>query len=243
MNKTHTASNCYTMTNNTTQTKTEWLDGNLPFSTRFDDTYFTRSDGLAETSHVFIAGNRLHERWGQMSQCTIGELGFGTGLNFLETVRQWQEISPAGATLQYISYEQYPLAGEDILRALSRWEVLDELAQSLVASWSTSGNFFKMKFSKNIKLKVNFGDANTLLPQCAQPIDAWYLDGFSPAKNPELWNSTLLKQVFAATKSGGKFATYTAAGFVRRNLQAAGFKVLRTKGFDTKREMLSGYRQ
>ncbi|MCF6322611.1 MAG: tRNA (5-methylaminomethyl-2-thiouridine)(34)-methyltransferase MnmD [Rhizobiaceae bacterium] len=227
----------------TKQSETEWLDENIPRSTRFDDTYYTKTDGRAETGHVFINGNNLPERWKTQSRFTIAELGFGTGLNFLETLRQWKEVRPPGTTLEFISFEQFPLTSDEMRRALSRWKALEQSAQSLCDHWQPDGKTFELEIFPHVTLRVNFGDANNLLPEHACPVDAWYLDGFSPAKNPQLWNEPLLKNVFALTKPGGTFATYTAAGFVRRNLQTAGFMVSRIKGFDTKREMLSGYKE
>ncbi len=231
------------MTHLTKNLETEWLDENIPRSTRFGDTYYTKSDGRAETGHVFINGNNLPERWKSPTRFTIGELGFGTGLNFLETVRQWKKTRPYGASLEFISFEQFPLSTDEMYRALSRWRELEEATEKLCGQWQVAEKLFELEFDDEVSLQVIFGDANILLPQYELKADAWYLDGFSPSKNPELWNETLLAEVFTKTKPGGTFATYSAAGFVRRNLQAAGFKVSRIKGFDTKREMLSGYKE
>ncbi|KAG1700646.1 tRNA 5-methylaminomethyl-2-thiouridine biosynthesis bifunctional protein MnmC [Nymphon striatum] len=143
------------------------------------------------------------KRWPEMDICTIAELGFGTGLNFLETVRQWQNFSIENSSLHFISFEQYPI-------------------------------------THKIKLTVHIGDANVLLPTQSLNADAWYLDGFSPAKNPELWNEEIMREVGKNTVKNGTFATYTAAGFVKRGLQSAGFEVEKVKGFGRKREMLAG---
>ena len=230
------------MTIHNQQAKTIWLEDNIPFSQIFDDTYFTKSDGRAETDHVFINGNNLRQRWADTKECTIGELGFGTGLNFIETARQWNAVKQPGASLEFISFELYPLNAQEMHRALARWKELDQLAEVLCSNWHANGDKFQFLFPDNIKLRVNFGDANHTLSQCALSADAWYLDGFSPAKNPQMWNETLMKNVYQASKHGTTFATYTVAGFVRRNLISAGFELSRKKGFGTKREMLSGYR-
>ncbi len=217
----------------------EWRDDNLPVSTRFDDPYYSKENGRAETDHVFIKGNRLHERWPDMQHCTIAELGFGTGLNFLEAVRQWQAFSPKDATLHFISFEQFPLPREDISRAVSYWPELEPLSVNLLDIWQ-SGNLIEVAFTENIRLTVHIGDANKLLPDLDFKADAWFLDGFSPAKNPELWNDELMACVGKRTVGDGTFATYTAAGFVKRNLQAVGFEVQKIGGFGTKRDMLVG---
>jgi len=217
-----------------------WEDKCLPRSTRFDDTYYSHADGRAETAHVFINGNALAERWPGVPEFTITELGFGTGLNFLETVRQWQTCKPPGATLNFISFEQFPITGEQMAKAHSRWPELAPYSKRLTGLWNPGHEFLEADFDTGIRLVVFMGDANIRLPQLELQSDAWYLDGFAPSKNPELWNTALLQAVFDKTRPGGSFATYTAAGFVRRNLEAAGFEVERLEGFATKREMLAG---
>ena len=220
----------------------EWRDDILPVSTRFDDPYFSEEDGRAETRHVFLRGNGFPLRWQGMKSCHIAELGFGTGLNFLETVHQWLGHRAETSQLNFTSFEQYPLNVADIKRALSVWPELTELTGRLTAIWSEVANIEKIsvEFENRVHLVIFIGDANDLLPQQTFAADAWYLDGFSPAKNPELWNAKLMAQVAAHTVANGTFATYTAAGFVRRNLEAAGFDVEKTKGFGRKREMLTG---
>ncbi len=225
------------------QAKTSWLENNVPLSNRFDDTYYTRSDGRGETNHVYIQGNDLPHRWMNCSHCVIAELGFGTGLNFLETARQWIEKKPVDATLDFVSFEQFPLVADEIRRAISPWNELEELTGILCQNWQTDRDKFEMEFPGDIRLKVNFGDANVLLPSHELFADAWYLDGFSPSKNPEMWNENLMCEIYKSTKSGGTFATYSVAGVVRRNLQTAGFETARAKGFGSKREMLTGYKQ
>lgn len=221
----------------------EWRDDITPISTRFNDPYYSVDDGRAETDYVFIQGNRLPTRWPNMQTCTIAELGFGTGLNFLETVRQWQTQKQQNTSLTFISFEQYPVTKEEIARALSNWPELETLSSRLIELWQPDEETLDIAFAPDIQLTVYMGDANTLFP--AQPFtaDAWYLDGFSPAKNPELWNEALMLEVGNHTKPSGTFATYTAAGFVKRGLAAAGFDVQKTKGFGRKRDMLIGKKQ
>lgn len=221
----------------------EWIDDQLPFSRQFDDTYYSKFDGRKETVHTFIEGNDLLQRWSTMEHCIIGELGFGTGLNFLETVRHWQKTKRTGAKLHFVSFEQYPLPLPQIRKALSRWPELDELQNQFAELWKPMPPILKVQFAPDIKLTVHLGDANEILPKLNLQADAWYLDGFSPAKNPQMWSENLLQAVFDNSKPGATLATYTAAGWVRRNLTTAGFQIEKTGGFAGKRDMVIGSRQ
>jgi len=228
---------------NNKDSQLEWRENDLPVSIRFDDPYYSKADGRAETSHVFIDSNNLPARWPDMQTCTIAELGFGTGLNFLETVRQWRLSNARNSKLHFISFEQFPISKADMQKALSNWPELNELNARLVELWKPAENIIDVEFSENIALTVHMQDANACLPQLRFLADVWYLDGFSPAKNPELWNENLMLEVANHTKQNGTFATYTSAGFVKRGLTAAGFIVEKTKGFGMKREMLIGKKQ
>ena len=228
-----------TQSSETGKAQVGWLEGSVPCSTRFDDPYYSRQDGLAETRHVFLAGNRLAERFAACDRFTIAELGFGTGLNFLATAQMWHETAPPAAKLDFFSFEQFPMTAGDMAAALTVWPELTMLARPLLEAWSDSSNLtkvFELK-NENIALTVLFGDANTRLPQAGFSADAWFLDGFSPAKNPELWNTTLMEEVFRRTRPGGTLATYSAAGWVRRNLETAGFRTERQPGYAGKRQM------
>ncbi|MCG6858327.1 MAG: tRNA (5-methylaminomethyl-2-thiouridine)(34)-methyltransferase MnmD [Salaquimonas sp.] len=220
----------------------DWIDGTIPFSPRFADTYYSKAGGLAEAEYVFIAGNGLPARWPAVPECTIAELGFGTGLNFLATMRHWRDLAPPGATLRYVSFEHLPLSPADMAKALSRWPELADVANRLASLWRPEFEILQVAFADKVELIVFMGDANIRLPQLELKADAWYLDGFAPSRNPELWSATLMAEVFAHTGPGGTFATYTAAGQVRRDLRAAGFVVERRPGFAGKREMLAGKR-
>ncbi len=212
----------------------------MPYSKEFGDHFYCRTDGRAECGHVFINANRLHERWAQNSECVIGELGFGTGLNFCETWRQWREAKPQGS-LHFISFELFPMDRESIGRALMQWPILEHERQNLATNWpDVREGTISIDLESNVRLTVICGDALTNLSNMEQTFDAWYLDGFAPSRNPDMWSEELLRSVFEHTKQGGSFGTYAAAGFVRRNLQAAGFKVERRPGFAGKREMLYG---
>lgn len=207
-----------------------WADGRVPVSARFDDPYFSLQDGLAETRHVFLAGNDLPARFA--SGFAIAELGFGTGLNLIATWAAW-ERSGQSSPLTYTSFEAYPMAPPDMSRALSAFPELAPWRDRFLAHWQGVGT---CAFD-TLHLQVIPGDARETLPAWQGRADAWYLDGFSPARNPELWDETLLAEVARHTLPGGTAATYTAAGFVRRRLQAAGFAVTRTTGFGRKRHM------
>ena len=212
-----------------------WQSDNVPVSTRFDDPYYSLENGLAETRHVFLSGNGLPERFRESFQ--IAELGFGTGMNFLAAVQMWQAQGVSGQ-MHFTSFEAYPMTRADMCKALQVFEVTRLPVDRLIALWSPEGGVFE--FAPGIRLEVIIGDARDTVAQWPGRADAWFLDGFSPAKNPQLWEQELLAQVALHTAPGGTFATYTAAGFVRRGLDGAGFDVRRVAGFGRKRHMSCG---
>ncbi|WP_176085378.1 tRNA (5-methylaminomethyl-2-thiouridine)(34)-methyltransferase MnmD [Martelella sp. HB161492] len=220
-----------------------WDEDGLPFSKGFGDHFFSTHDGRAECGHVFINANALPDRFAAAGTISIGELGFGTGLNFCETFRQWKRCRPPGARLDFSSFERFPINADAIDRALRRWPEIDGERATLVSLWpkQPSGTF-SLPVDGQTSLTLHCGDALECLSRLDQTFDAWFLDGFAPSKNPEMWSRELLQHVFRLTADGGTFGTYTAAGFVRRNLAAAGFNVERRAGFAGKREMLAGRR-
>lgn len=226
-----------------TYAQIDWETGDTPRSIQFDDPYFARENGRAETQHVFIAANDLPDRWHDAERFTIAELGFGTGLNFLETLQLWKREPRNGQSLRFVSFERYPMATEDIARALAPWPELHQHRDALLQHWppAQGSGVHTVPFG-NAELQLHLGDANATLRDWAGSADAWYLDGFSPAKNPDLWSAELMQMVHDHTVPGGTFATYTAAGFVRRNLLAAGFIVEKIPGYGRKRESLAGHR-
>ncbi len=205
-------------------------DGQVPVSTRFDDPYFSLTDGLAETTHVFLNGNDLPARFAP--GFAIAELGFGTGLNMLATWAAWEQ-SGQSAPLSYTSFEAYPMAIPDMAKALRPFPDLAPWRDRFLALWQGSGSLDLT----TLHLNVITGDARQTLPPWQGRADAWYLDGFSPAKNPELWGEALMGEVARHTRPNGTLATYSAAGSARRGLAAAGFRVTRTRGFGRKRHM------
>jgi tRNA U34 5-methylaminomethyl-2-thiouridine-forming methyltransferase MnmC len=210
----------------------DWRDGIIPVARAFDDPYFSLGGGLAETRHVFLQGNRLPERF--RDGFHIAELGFGTGLNLLATL-----LAHGGAGhLHYTSFEAFPLPAADIARALTAFPELAEIAPSFLSQWAAGAT--TLRFA-SLTARVILGDARETLPGWEGRADAWFLDGFSPAKNPELWSPDLMQEVARHTAPDGTFATYTAAGHVRRSLAEAGFTVTRQPGFGKKRHMSTGY--
>lgn len=209
----------------------DWKDGILPVSRRFDDPYFSIHDGLAETRHVYLAGNGLPARLRDGFQ--IAELGFGTGLNLLATL-----LAHSGpGMIRYTSFEAYPLAAADIARALQAFPQARAVADPFLDQWAAGATRIVLP---GILATVILGDARDTLPGWQGRADAWYLDGFSPAKNPDLWSPELMLQVARHTGAAGTFATYTAAGHVRRGLADAGFAVRRQPGYGRKRHMTTG---
>ncbi|MGR3454287.1 tRNA (5-methylaminomethyl-2-thiouridine)(34)-methyltransferase MnmD [Pseudooceanicola sp.] len=215
------------------QADLSWTDGEVPVSTRFDDPYFSLENGLAETEHVFLSGNGLPERF--RDGVRVAELGFGTGLNFLATLRAWRAAGAPGQ-LSFTSFEAFPMTRPDMARALAAFPDLAPEAATLLAVWKRLGPA-PHHVADGVSLALIVGDARRTLPAWNGTADAWFLDGFSPAKNPELWEEALMAEVFAHTAPGGTAATYTAAGFVRRGLAAAGFAVSRVPGYGRKRHM------
>jgi tRNA U34 5-methylaminomethyl-2-thiouridine-forming methyltransferase MnmC len=205
-----------------------------PVSLRFDDPYYALEDGLAEAEHVFLAGNDLPARF--RPGFHVAELGFGTGLNALATARCWCQAGLAGR-MKFTSFEAYPLSTDDMRRALARWPQLMDWSAPLLDAWTRGLPEARLP---GLDLRIVPGDARQALPASDILADAWYLDGFSPARNPELWEADLLHAVRAHTRKGGTVATYSAAGDVRRRLQAVGFEVERMPGFGRKRHMTRG---
>ena len=222
------------MSDNDQSAELDWRDGVIPVSRRFDDPYFSLNDGLAETRHVFLDGNGLPERL--RDGFRVAELGFGTGLNLLALMIAWGATGRAGM-VRFTSFEAYPLPAEDIGRALSHFPQARAVADGFLQAWARGERAFDLP---GVRVEVIVGDARDTLPAWGGQADAWFLDGFSPAKNPELWSPQMMAAVAAHTAPGGTCATYTAAGHVRRSLAEAGFTVTRQPGHGRKRHMTTG---
>jgi tRNA U34 5-methylaminomethyl-2-thiouridine-forming methyltransferase MnmC len=209
----------------------DWRDEIIPVSRQFDDPYFSLGGGLEETRHVFLAGNILPERFREGFH--IAELGFGTGLNLLATL-----LAHTGpGHIHFTSFEAFPLPAADIARALQAFPETAPIVGAFLSQWASGAT--TLRFA-NLTADILIGDARKTLPTWSGKADAWFLDGFSPAKNPELWSPELMLQVARHTAPGGTFATYTAAGHVRQSLTNAGFTVTRRPGFGRKRHMTTG---
>lgn len=210
------------------QVQLEWKDG-VPVSARFDDPYYSLENGLAETRHVFLEGNDLAARL--RPGFHVAELGVGTGLNLLSLVALARSLGTG--PIRYTGFEAYPLETADMRAALANFPELSREAEAFLSAWETGGPFR----TEGIDAAFVFGDARKTLPLWPGRADAWFLDGFAPARNPELWEPGLLAEVARHTAPGGTAATYTAAGHVRRALEAVGFEVARRPGFGRKRHM------
>nr|WP_162497285.1 bifunctional tRNA (5-methylaminomethyl-2-thiouridine)(34)-methyltransferase MnmD/FAD-dependent 5-carboxymethylaminomethyl-2-thiouridine(34) oxidoreductase MnmC [Vibrio algivorus] len=231
----------------------DWNESGTPVSHQFDDVYFSNANGLEESRYVFIQQNHLPMRWQQASQSRfiIAETGFGTGLNFLavwkefETFKQNQPDSPL-TQLHFISFEKFPVHIDDLVKAHAAWPELTDYAKQLQAHYPIAvPECHRLILADGmITLDLWFGDIHDNLPKLAQTeaglVNAWFLDGFAPSKNQDMWNDALFKHMARLTKAGGTCATFTAAGFVRRGLIEAGFDMKKVKGFGTKREMIAG---
>jgi len=219
-----------------------WKDG-LPYSAEFQDVYFSSDNGLLETEYVFLQGNDLAARWQHagLTQFTIMETGFGTGLNFLCAAKLWLEFAPEDAVLHFVSVEKYPLTLNDIAAALALWPQLTALSTPLLHQYNTLINEQTISlYEQRVQLSVHIGDATEQLAHIGNIADAWFLDGFSPAKNPAMWHAGLFFEMAKHAQVSTTFATFTSAGDVRRRLINAGFKVNKRTGFGKKREMLYG---
>jgi tRNA 5-methylaminomethyl-2-thiouridine biosynthesis bifunctional protein len=232
----------------------DWNEAGTPVSSEFGDVYFSNDNGLSETRYVFLQQNRLPERFSHhdSDSFVIGETGFGTGLNFLATMAAFLERAPLsgnGSRLHFISVEKYPLTQADLRKALAAWPELATLSQPLIDQWPlpVSGCHRLLFADGRIRLDLWFGDIKEMLPQVPHPatglVDAWYLDGFSPAKNPEMWTQDLFEDLARLARPDATLSTFTCAGFVRRGLIAASFAMKKVKGHGSKREMLAGVRE
>lgn len=213
------------------QTPLDWRDGRVPVSTRFDDPYYSLDNGLAETQYVFLAGNGLPDRFKNGFQ--IAELGFGTGLNLLAALKLWRDSGQTGQ-MRFTTFELYPLAAADMIRAQAEFPEVADIAAELAPFWEQGATDIDLP---DLHFRMITGDARQTLPQWADQADAWFLDGFAPAKNPELWEPDLMAEVGQHTAPDGTAATYSAAGAIRRALEAGGFTVDRIPGFGRKRHM------
>jgi len=228
-----------------THAQLDWDDQGRPHSRVFDDVYFSDKSGLEETRYVFLEQNRLQERFAALpvvGRLVIGETGFGTGLNFLCAWQLFEQHAVAGARLHFVSVEKYPLSHTDLQRALALWPELQPFAEQLLAQYIAIHQGFQRLVLDNgrVTLTLLIGDALEQLPQLDAQIDAWLLDGFAPAKNPDMWTAELFAELARLAAPGATISTFTSTGWVRRLINAAGFKMKRTPGIGHKWEILRG---
>ncbi len=231
------------------QNHIEFDENGLPYSKVFEDKYFCAEDGLGESEYTFCRGNNLKERFRDLSDedgdFTIIETGFGSGLNFLCAWKLWREVSPQNAQLHYISLDQYPMTVSDLDRTLSLWPSVQNYKEKLTKEYSAFNercNCAQFEES-NVKVTVIFDHVNQALDtMIAQSIlaDAWFLDGFAPSKNPDMWSQGVFERMAQLSQAKATMATFTSAGFVMRGLRSSGFDVNKVQGFGSKRHMLSG---
>lgn len=219
----------------------QWADDGALRSLDFDDIYFQPQQGLAEKYYVFLEKNRLPQRFAAPPENNfrIAELGFGSGLNFLLTARLWGETAPETARLTYVSVEKHPIPAADLRRIFSFWPELQKFAAPLLEQYPPLLEGFHHLYFLNgrIRLMLLFGDVAAALPELTGSFDAWYLDGFSPAKNPAMWAERIFPLIAARTAPGGSLSTFSSAGAVRRGLESVGFAVEKIEGFGVKRDM------
>jgi tRNA 5-methylaminomethyl-2-thiouridine biosynthesis bifunctional protein len=219
----------------------DWREGQ-PYSEMFDDVYFSRADGLAESEYVFLRNNGLPDAWRERDSFVIAETGFGTGLNFMLTATRWLETARPDAHLYYYSVEKYPLQRDDLQRVLSLYPQFSTIQDELFAAWPPAVHGFHCikLFGHRITLVLMLGDVVDMLRQMSAQVDVWYLDGFAPARNPEMWRREVFVHMAQLSCANARFSTFTAAGEVRRALEEQGFDVEKVKGYGAKREMLRG---
>ncbi len=233
-----------------------WTPNKTPIHTGFSDKYYAEEGGLDEARYVYVGQNNLEERFAEARTFVVSELGFGTGLNFLATLQAWKRARKnSSQILHYVSTELYPLESSAIREALSPWPSLTTETEEFLSVYSPvirnlalhqdferspATGIHRFNIGHGVFLTLLIGDALPMLKQVQFKSDAWFLDGFSPRKNPAMWSLDLFQDIVRLSNAGATFATFTAAGHVRRNLQEVGFEVQKFEGFGRKKEMLKG---
>ena len=225
------------------------VDGiEIPVSKQFGDVYFSKHNGLLETRHVFLNGNDLTERLAQLEDTEyfcVGETGFGTGLNILALWQLWQQVRPNNHShLHAVSVEKFPLSKDDLIRALKVWPELEPLAQQLIDQYPLAiAGCHRLSFAdERFSLDLWLGDAHDMFPMMPKThqVHAWFLDGFAPSCNPDMWEEHVLNNIIRLSDVGTTFASFSVAGVLKRGLKQHGIAISRPRGFGHKREMLKG---
>lgn len=214
----------------------------VPRSEQFDDVYFNSEDGPGETAYVFFDGNNLPQAWQGAERFTIGETGFGTGLNFLLAWKLFDATAPKGAMLDFVSVEKYPLSAQQIREGLSQFsELLSPYLEKFLARYPMNvPGFHRIVLDNRVVLTLIIGDAGDALSEVEGSVDAWFLDGFTPSRNPDMWTERVFAEIGRLSHKGTTLATFTSAGFVKRGLRVVGFEMKKRKGFGFKWSMLTG---
>lgn len=228
--------------NRLTPAALSFADG-VPYAETFGDVYHSADGGLAQAMHVFLNGNRLPERWRGQRRFVILETGFGLGLNFLATWQAWRTDPARSQSLHYIAIEKHPFCAADLAQLHALWPELDELSQALHHAWPPlMPGFHRVLLDEGrVVLTLAFGDIADCLPQIDAHADAFYLDGFAPSKNPDMWAPAVLSRLNRLAAPGATLATYTVSAAVRKALTQAGFVCEKHPGFGRKREMLRAH--
>lgn len=223
------------------------VDGiDVPVSKQFGDVYFSKDNGLLETRHVFLNGNDLTTRLADLKPFEyfcVGETGFGTGLNILALWQLWQQVRPDNHShLHAISVEKFPLSKADLIRALNAWPELKPFAHQLISQYPMPiAGCHRLSFPKErFSLDLWLGDAHDVFPviEKTAPVNAWFLDGFAPSCNPDMWEENVLNNIVRLSEIGTTFASFSVAGVLKRGLKNHGISISRPRGFKHKREML-----
>ncbi|WAB99390.1 bifunctional tRNA (5-methylaminomethyl-2-thiouridine)(34)-methyltransferase MnmD/FAD-dependent 5-carboxymethylaminomethyl-2-thiouridine(34) oxidoreductase MnmC [Pseudomonas putida] len=223
----------------------DWDDQGRPHSRQYGDVYFAINEGIAETQHVFLEQTRLRQRFADLAPhgcLVIGETGFGTGMNFFCAWQLFAETAHADARLHFISVEKYPLGHADMARAMRLWPELAGFTEPFLQQYvAVHQGFQQFTFDQGrITLTLLIGDVLEQLPQLDARIDVWFLDGFAPAKNPDMWTPELFRQLARLSHAGTALGTFTTTGWVRRSLIEAGFTMKKVPGIGKKWEVMSG---
>ncbi|MDB2439800.1 tRNA (5-methylaminomethyl-2-thiouridine)(34)-methyltransferase MnmD [Hellea sp.] len=216
----------------------DWSRPGTPAASDFGDIYFSTDGGLAETEAVFLKACGLPDRWQDRRRFVIGELGFGSGLNFLAAWRMWDSTKPKNGRLHFISVEKFPFDAAQLKQALSAWPELQTYSEALIAQWPGRVKGFHRLHFGDVTLTLIHDDISNALDELEAKVDAWFLDGFSPAKNPDMWSSEIMQKLAGLSAPGSRLGTFTAAGAVRQALIEAGFDVEKKEGFGRKRHRL-----
>ncbi|RUO43806.1 bifunctional tRNA (5-methylaminomethyl-2-thiouridine)(34)-methyltransferase MnmD/FAD-dependent 5-carboxymethylaminomethyl-2-thiouridine(34) oxidoreductase MnmC [Aliidiomarina taiwanensis] len=229
----------------------EFDEAGTPQSSRHGDVYFSRGQGAAECRYVFLQHNKLPQRWHKLQpgqHFVIAETGFGTGLNFYITATDFLAEAPQATHLHFVSFEKYPLQPSDLQAAIAHWPEFNDISAATLQHYpELFPGVHRLHIHPRITLDLVFGDVLDTLPDWAKAhasqVDAWYLDGFAPSKNPSMWQPSLYREVYTSLKANGTLATFTATGHVRRGLIQAGICMKKAPGFGHKRDMLYGVKR